>query len=85
MSRARWKGPYVNIKYLKKIEKKNKQPFIMSRNSEIIPKFLGLTFLIHDGKNYLELTINDTMVGHKFGEFISTRSKFVFKKKKLKK
>lgn len=85
MSRAKWKGPYVNIKYLKKLKKNDKQVYFMSRNSEIIPKFLGLTFLIHDGKNYMELTVNDSMIGHKFGEFIFTRAKFLFKKKKSKK
>ena len=82
MSRANWKGPYVNTKYF---NKNNRHQPIISRNSEIIPKFLGLTFLIHNGKNYIELTVSETMIGHKFGEFISTRAKFSFKKKKLKK
>lgn len=57
----------------------------MSRDSEIIPKFLGLTFKIHNGKNFEELNVTDNMIGHKFGEFIFTRKKFSFKKKKSKK
>jgi small subunit ribosomal protein S19 len=41
----------------------------MSRNSEIIPEFLGLTFKIHNGKSYTEVDVTEEMVGHKFGEF----------------
>lgn len=86
MSRAKWKGPYVNPKQLVQFNNIKKQHvYIISRNSEIIPKFLGLTFKIHNGKEYIELTITDSMIGHKFGEFAFTRAKFVFKKKKSKK
>ena len=54
---------------------------IISRNSEIVPQFLGLTFNIHNGKNYTELTVTKDMISHKFGEFSFTRAKFAFKKK----
>lgn len=79
MSRVQWKGPYVNIEVL---QRKNEQnAFISSRSSEIVPAFLGLIFKIYNGKNYVELTVTDEMIGHKFGEFSFTRSKFMFKKK----
>ena len=87
MSRSKWKGPYINPKYLQKLNDniKKQHVFLMSKNSEIIPKFLGLTFKVHNGKSYVELTITDSMIGHKFGEFVFTRAKFLFKKKKSKK
>jgi small subunit ribosomal protein S19 len=53
MSRSRWKGPYVNPTHLKTINTIKKQHvYLMTRNSEIIPKFLGLTFKIHNGKSF---------------------------------
>ena len=86
MSRSKWKGPYINPRYLRELKNIKKQHvYKMSRNSEIIPKFVGLTFKIHNGKSYTEVTTTDSMVGHKFGEFVFTRSKFLFKKKKSKK
>lgn len=57
----------------------------MPRNFEIIPQFLDLTFKVNNGKIYVELLITDDMIGHKFGEFVFTRSRFIFKKKKSKK
>lgn len=86
MGRTKWKGPYVNPVHLKTIDKSKKQHvYLMTRNSEIIPKFIGLTFKIHNGKNFTEVTVTDSMIGHKFGEFAFTRAKFSFKKKKSKK
>ena len=86
MSRAKWKGVFINPKYIKHINlKKKKQIALMSRNSKIIPKFIGLTFKVYNGKNYIELSITEEMIGHKFGEFVFTRAKFSFKKKKSKK
>lgn len=60
------------------------QKLIISRNSEIVPTFLGRTFHIYNGKSNVELTVTEEMLGHRFGEFSYTRSKFVFKKKKKK-
>ena len=86
MSRSKWKGPYINPKHVKEINSIKKQYiYPMTRNSEIIPKFLGLTFKVHNGKDYIEVTVTDSMMGHKFGEFVFTRAKFSFKKKKSKK
>jgi small subunit ribosomal protein S19 len=77
MSKAKWKGPYINSKYYKK----KHNILIMSRASEISPQFVGLIINVHNGKAYTELTIVTDMIGHKFGEFIFTRVKFSFKKK----
>jgi ribosomal protein S19 len=87
MSRSKWKGPYINPEYLKNISKFKKSHTnpTMSRNSEIIPKFVGLIFQIHNGKSYNEISITNEMIGHKFGEFSPTRGRFSFKKKKSKK
>lgn len=87
MGRSKWKGPYINPEFLKEsnTEKNQQKTLIVSRNSKIVPKFLGLTFNIHNGKNYTELTITEDMINHKFGEFSFTRAKFSFKKKNKKK
>lgn len=86
MSRSKWKGPYIQTTLIKQSNtNQTSQKYIASRNSEIVPKFLGLTFNVHNGKSYSEITVVDEMIGHKFGEFIFTRSKFYFKKKKTKK
>lgn len=90
MGRAKWKGPFINtkhltgIKYIKNLHN-SKKNLIMSRNSEIMPSFIGLVFSVYNGKSYSEVVINENMIGHKFGEFSFTRAKFSFKKKKLKK
>ena len=47
-----------------------------SRKSTIIPDFIGLSFLIYNGKKFIPLTISEDMVGHKFGEFAPTRQFF---------
>jgi small subunit ribosomal protein S19 len=89
MKRSKWKGLYVNLK-LKKFndlkKTKNPQPtLIIPRNFSIIPKFIGLTFTVYNGKSLKKILIKEEMIGHKFGEFAKTRSEFVFKKKKRKK
>jgi len=78
MSRAVWKGPFVDPSLIKKVEKQkneiNSKPIkTWSRKSTIIPDFVGLSFLIHNGKKFISLTISEDMVGHKLGEFSPTR------------
>lgn len=90
MSRSKWKGPFIDTKHLTKIKNlkkktNNKKILNISRNSEIMPLFLGLTFNVYNGKIYSNVTVSENMIGHKFGEFSLTRATFVFKKKKLKK
>lgn len=87
MGRSKWKGPYIQTFSIKQQTntKQQLEKYKASRNSEIVPKHLGLTFSVHNGKNYLEINVTNDMIGHKFGEFVFTRSKFYFKKKKSKK
>ena len=78
MTRSIWKGPFVHPSLLKKIDKlkdsPNKKPIkTWSRNSTIIPDFVGHSFMIHNGKNFIPITISEEMVGHKLGEFAPTR------------
>ena len=82
MNRAKWKGFYTD-KNFKPLKKNLIQ--IISRKSSIIPKFVGKIFKIHSGKTFSKITVFKEMIGHKFGEFITTRTKFAFKKKKKKK
>ena len=72
MTRSVWKGPFVHPSLLKKIDKlkdaPNKKPIkTWSRNSTIIPDFVGHSFMIHNGKSFIPITISEEMVGHKLG------------------
>lgn len=79
MSRSISKGPYVDDKLLKKVASMQKQrerkPIkTWSRRSTVTPDFVGLTMMIHNGKTFLPVFITENMVGHKLGEFSSTRT-----------
>ena len=78
MARAVWKGPFVEESLIKKVEKQknetNKKPIkTWSRKSTIIPDFIGISFLIYNGKKFIPIKISEEMVGHKLGEFSPTR------------
>ena len=78
MSRSVWKGPFVDPSLLKKVEslkgKSNPAPIkTWSRKSTVIPEFVGISFLIHNGRKFINITISEDMVGHKLGEFSPTR------------
>ena len=78
MSRGIWKGPFVDPSLLKKVEKSKSQSKSMpiktwSRKSTIIPEFVGVSFLIYNGKKFIPIKISEEMVGHKLGEFSPTR------------
>ena len=78
MSRSVWKGPFVDPSLLKKVEKirnqSNASPIkTWSRKSTIIPEFVGISFLIYNGKKFIPIKISEEMVGHKLGEFAPTR------------
>ena len=86
MNRVKWKGPYINNNLLKRLNKNalglENNIKTMSKNSTILPKFVGITFKIYNGKTFIILKIIDEMVGHKLGEFISTRKQYIYKKNK---
>ena len=79
MSRSTKKGPYIDQKLLKKVQKQKqlgkKEPIkTWARSSQIPPDFVGFTFLVHNGKTFKEIYITETMVGHRLGEFAPTRT-----------
>ena len=79
MARSVWKGPFVHPSLIKKVTKQSKdgskRPIkTWSRNSTIIPDFVGHSFMIHNGKSFIPITISEEMVGHKLGEFAPTRT-----------
>lgn len=79
MSRSSYKGPYVDAKLLKKVMAQKapggaKTPIkTWARRSQIPPDFVGHTFLVHQGKNFISVFVSESMVGHKLGEFAPTR------------
>lgn len=78
MPRSLKKGPYVHYKLQRKIDEQNgaqKKKVIKtwSRSSLITPDFIGLTFAVHNGKQFIPVYVTDNMVGHKLGEFAPTR------------
>ena len=82
MARSIKKGPYVNpklvIKVVKAKEKATKSARIViktwSRRSTIIPDFVGVTMMIHNGKDFVALLVTEDLVGYKLGEFAKTRT-----------
>lgn len=80
MARSLKKGPYIDPKLLKKISRfKSEDKTVIktwSRRSDISPEMIGFTFGVHNGKEFIPVTITEEMVGYKLGEFSPTR-KFV--------
>jgi len=81
MARSLKKGPYVFERLLNKVKELNKSGKkevvkTYSRRSTIFPDFIGHTFAVHNGKEFIPVYITEDMVGHKLGEFALTR-KFV--------
>ncbi len=81
MSRSLKKGPYIDPKLLKKVlamkESGKRQPIkTWSRACVISPEMVGITFLVHNGKNFLQVLAEENMVGHRLGEMAPTK-KFV--------
>ena len=79
MSRSQKKGPYVDEKLFRKVQKAeeagNKEPIkTWARSCTVIPEFVGYTFMIHDGRKHVKVLMTEDMVGHKMGEFAPTRT-----------
>ena len=80
MARSAWKGPFIHPSLFKKVEAvraSGKTAQIIQtycRSSMIIPDFVGLTFGVYNGKKFIPVSVNEDMVGHKFGEFSLTRT-----------
>lgn len=79
MSRSTKKGPYIDAKLMKKIMAQKQDGGkgaikTWARSSQIPPEFVGHTFLVHQGKNFITVYITESMVGHRLGEFAPTRT-----------
>ena len=79
MSRSLKKSPFVAYHLLKKVSQANangKKDTIItwSRASTILPSMIGLTIAVYNGKQHVPIFISDQLVGHKLGEFVSTRN-----------
>jgi small subunit ribosomal protein S19 len=78
MSRSLKKGPFIEVKLLKRVEEMNRKGErkvikTWSRASTIFPQFVGHTVAVHDGRRHVPVYISENMVGHKLGEFAPTR------------
>ena len=78
MPRSLKKGPYIDLKLLRKVEAaqqstSNKIIKTWSRRSTIIPEMVGITLAVHNGRKFIPVFVSEDMVGHKLGEFSPTR------------
>ncbi|KAE9973329.1 hypothetical protein EG328_004453 [Venturia inaequalis] len=82
--RSVWKGPNIVPLPIVKPKLGTIAPPVktQARSATILPNFVGLKFMVHNGKIYHEFTVTEDMVGHKLGEFSPTRKKFSYKQSK---
>jgi small subunit ribosomal protein S19 len=78
MARSLKKGPYIDEKLVRRLERMNeagdrKVAKTWARRSTISPEFVGQTLAIHNGNKFIPVFITENMVGHKLGEFVPTR------------
>ena len=83
MSRSKYKNIFFKVNL---IEDNNKQKWIKiyNKNLTILPEYVNYFVNIYNGKTFINLKINEKMIGYKFGEFINTRKKHIYKKSKNK-
>ena len=79
MSRSTKKGPFVNAKLYGKVQKQQESGSAdpiktWARSCTIVPEFVGVTFMVHNGKQHMKVFVTEDMVGHKLGEFAPTRT-----------
>jgi len=79
MPRSLKKSPFIAYHLLEKINKSNKANkkdtiTTWSRSSTILPSMVGFTIAVYNGKQHVPIFISDQLVGHKLGEFVSTRT-----------
>ena len=79
MPRSLKKGPFVDEHLLNKVDAQNeagtKQVIkTWSRRSTILPDFIGHPFAVHDGRPHVPVFVDESMVGHKLGEFAPTKT-----------
>ena len=79
MPRSLKKGPFIDLHLMKKVEtaveSNDRRPIkTWSRRSMVSPDMVGLTIAVHNGRQHIPVLVNEDMVGHKLGEFASTRT-----------
>ena len=80
MARSLKKGPYLDEKLLNKVKKS--KPYskevikTWARDCTIAPEMVGFTFGVHNGKEFINVLVNEEMVGHRLGEFSPTTKFF---------
>lgn len=79
MTRSLKKGPYIDQKLLKKLQKQKQTGERVAiktwaRDSQIAPDFVGHKLAIHNGRTFIEILVSEAMVGHRLGEFAPTRT-----------
>ncbi|WVQ80437.1 hypothetical protein IAT38_002542 [Cryptococcus sp. DSM 104549] len=80
LRRSTWKGPFFTAFPSLSHHLKTGTPiFTKSRACTILPNFVGLKFMVHNGKDYLPITVTEEMVGHKLGEFSLTRKPWSYR------
>ena len=77
MARSLKKGPYIDKKLLKKVKKLQaegrEEPIrTWARSCTISPEMIGFTFLVHNGREFISVKVDEGMVGHRLGEFSPT-------------
>ena len=96
MPRAAWKGPFFKLSLLNQVNALRKSSSLeavsaktTARSSTILPQMVGVTLEVHNGKNFVPLTIREEMVGKKLGEMVACKKPFTFRQtnagKKVKK
>ena len=79
MGRSLKKGPFVDAHLMEKVTaakaSSSRKPIrTWSRRSMVVPDFIGVTFEVHNGKDFLSVFVSENMVGHRLGEFAPTRT-----------
>jgi small subunit ribosomal protein S19 len=79
MSRSKKKGPFVDYKVFKKVQAakatgSNEPIKTWARACTIVPEFVGLSFMVHNGRQHARVFVTEDMVGHRLGEFAPTRT-----------
>lgn len=79
MTRSVWKGPFVDLHLIKKVEQvkasgKNTPIKTWSRRSTILPQMIGCTLAVYNGKKFIPVFVTEEMINHKLGEFSPTRT-----------
>ncbi|KAF8890793.1 mitochondrial ribosome small subunit component RPS19 [Gymnopilus junonius] len=78
--RSAWKGPYfIPFQNLRDALTNHEPVKTQARSCTILPNFVGVRFLVHNGRDYTPVLVTQDMVGHKLGEFSITKKRFTFR------